>query len=206
MSFIYNLADTWNNGATAFTSIKLIATDTAFAAGTLLIDLRTLSGGSQFSVSNVGAGILASLALGGATIGTDALGITGTATISGIITAGSHVFATGALRAGATQGILWNTRSALNSPSDGTIIISDNAGSSFSMLKFGAATSAYPAIKRNSAALNFRLADDSADAAITAGNATFSGTIIAVANLPTADPHVAGRLYSTASAVMISTG
>jgi hypothetical protein len=42
----------------------------------------------------------------------------------------------------------------------------DSAGG---IIGIGGTTSSFPAIKRNGAALNFRLADDSADAAITAG-------------------------------------
>ena len=45
------------------------------------------------------------------------------------------------------------------------------------LIGFGGLTSSFPAIKRNAAALNFRLADDSADAAITAGSGTFSNQV-----------------------------
>jgi hypothetical protein len=50
---IFDLTDTWNNGATTFTAIKMNATDTASAAGSLLIDLQT-GGVSQFSVTKAG--------------------------------------------------------------------------------------------------------------------------------------------------------
>lgn len=64
---------------------------------------------------------------------------------------------------------------------NGRIILSDNAtGSTFDLLRFGGITNSFPAIKRNGTALNFRLADDSADAPITASNGTFSGAISAV--------------------------
>jgi hypothetical protein len=47
-------------------------------------------------------------------------------------------------------------------------------------LQFGGTTSSFPSIKRNAAALNFRVADDTADAAITAlslnGNTFTTGT------------------------------
>ena len=45
MADIFDLADTWNNGATTFTSIKMDATDTASAADSLLMDL--LVGGTS---------------------------------------------------------------------------------------------------------------------------------------------------------------
>lgn len=41
----------------------------------------------------------------------------------------------------------------------------------------GGVTTSFPMIKRNAAAINFRLADDSADAAITGGAASFSGNV-----------------------------
>jgi hypothetical protein len=50
---IFNLTDTWNNVATTFTAIKMNATDTASASGSLLIDLQT-SGTSRFSVRKDG--------------------------------------------------------------------------------------------------------------------------------------------------------
>lgn len=40
MSFIYDMIDTWNAGATTFTAIKMNVTDTASAAGSLLMDLQ----------------------------------------------------------------------------------------------------------------------------------------------------------------------
>jgi hypothetical protein len=45
MSNIYDLADTWNNGATTFASIKMNVTNTASAAASQLLDLQT--GGTQ---------------------------------------------------------------------------------------------------------------------------------------------------------------
>lgn len=59
---------------------------------------------------------------------------------------------------------------------DGTLELRNNARNGFGILRFGGATSSFPGIKQNGAALNFRLADDSADAAITAAAATFSGS------------------------------
>ena len=40
MADIYDLADTWNNGATTFSAIKMDVTDTTSAAASLLIDLQ----------------------------------------------------------------------------------------------------------------------------------------------------------------------
>ena len=40
MADIFNMLDTWNAGATVFTGIKLNVTDTASAAGSMLMDLQ----------------------------------------------------------------------------------------------------------------------------------------------------------------------
>ena len=53
MAYIYNLADTWNAAGTAFTAIKMNVTDTASAAGSMLIDLQ-VGGVSRFSVTKAG--------------------------------------------------------------------------------------------------------------------------------------------------------
>ena len=50
---IYDIAATWNNGATTFTGIKLNVTDTASASGSLLMDLQ-VGGSSKFNVGKNG--------------------------------------------------------------------------------------------------------------------------------------------------------
>ena len=50
---IFDLTDTWGDVGTTFVGIKLNATDTASAAGSLLIDLQ-IGGVSQFKVSKGG--------------------------------------------------------------------------------------------------------------------------------------------------------
>jgi hypothetical protein len=53
MANIYNMSDTWNDGATTFTSIKMNVTDTASASGSLLMDLQ-VGGSSRFRVNKNG--------------------------------------------------------------------------------------------------------------------------------------------------------
>lgn len=50
---IYDLADTWNDGGTTFTAIKMDVTDTASASGSLLMDLLVDSS-TLFSISAAG--------------------------------------------------------------------------------------------------------------------------------------------------------
>ena len=54
MANIYDLSDTWNASGTTFTAIKMNVTDTASAAGSLLMDLQ-VGGSSRFSVRKDGA-------------------------------------------------------------------------------------------------------------------------------------------------------
>jgi hypothetical protein len=53
---VLNLAQTWNNAAVTFTGLKLNATDTASASGSLLLDIGTGGGtySSKFSVTKAG--------------------------------------------------------------------------------------------------------------------------------------------------------
>jgi hypothetical protein len=62
-SNIYDLADTWNDGATTFTAIKMNVTDTASAAASKLLDLQ-VGGVSRFTVAKGGDVIAVSLSTG----------------------------------------------------------------------------------------------------------------------------------------------
>jgi hypothetical protein len=53
MADIFNMADTWNDGATTFTAIKMNVTDTASNAASLLMDLQ-VGGASRFNVRKDG--------------------------------------------------------------------------------------------------------------------------------------------------------
>lgn len=60
MADIFNMLDTWAASGTVFTGIKLNVTDTASAAGSLLMDLQ-MGGVSQFSVTKAGRTNIADL-------------------------------------------------------------------------------------------------------------------------------------------------
>ena len=57
-------------------------------------------------------------------------------------------------------------RSVLASLTDGNFTLYNNSVNAFSLLQFGGTTTSFPALKRSSASLQARLADDSAFAAI----------------------------------------
>lgn len=106
--------------------------------------------------------------------------LSGGLTTVGNVSVGAELTATsGSCTIAGSGTFLFSGRGGLNAPSDGVFRMSDNAGTSFGRLQFGGTTSSFPSIKRNAAALNFRLADDSADAAITAGAITATGAILA---------------------------
>lgn len=100
-----------------------------------------------------------------------------TVACTGNMTVGGTLTGSASLLAGSANNLAWSSRSKMNSASDGNICLQNNAGSAFSLLQFGGTTSSFPSIKRNSTALNFRLADDSADCNITAAALTLSSGI-----------------------------
>lgn len=84
----------------------------------------------------------------------------GTATFSGGLSLGTNLFIGG-----------FQTRLTANG--SGIIALYDNAGTSFNRLQLGGTTNLFPSIKRNGAAIDFRLADDSAFCSVN--GQTFSG-------------------------------
>lgn len=66
-------------------------------------------------------------------------------------------------------GLIFGTagsRSRITNSSDGVFVLLDNAGTNFGRLQFGGTTSSFPALKRSSATIQARLADDSDFAAV----------------------------------------
>ena len=54
MANIYDLTDTWSDGNTTYTSIKMNVTNTASSAASKLIDMQVVGTGSLFSVDKLG--------------------------------------------------------------------------------------------------------------------------------------------------------
>ena len=115
-------------------------------AGSNILSLRDSSNVEKVSVTASGAGTFAS-------------SITSSSGISNF----NQIQITGA-------NIFFAAKSVIASPVDGNLSLQNNAGNSFSLLQLGGTTSSFPAIKRNAAAIDFRLADDSGYADINAGN------------------------------------
>jgi hypothetical protein len=116
-------------------------------------------------------------------------------TSGGITATGGHIVAGGVVQAGSGSSFEIKDRSRFSSSSDGVVLLSNNAAIDFNRLQLGGTTSGYPAIKRNGTGIDFRLADDSANANITAGNITASGTVTA-----------SGALYADATVFLTGGG
>jgi hypothetical protein len=129
--------------------------------------------GTAYRIGTEKAGTGSARALELQTDGTTRLtiGTTGLATFT------SDVWTSGDFRVSSTKYFYWQSRSTIRSPADGLICLANAAENDFGRIQLGGTTSSFPAIKRNAAALNFRLADDSADCDITAAALTLSGNL-----------------------------
>jgi hypothetical protein len=83
-------------------------------------------------------------------------------TLSGSLNTSSHITSGGNVYAGASSYFWTNSsRAGIWSPSSNNIALIDAGGSSFGRLMFGGSTSSFPSLKRSSADIQVRLADDS---------------------------------------------
>lgn len=139
----YGLAITQTLNAAGITSagIKMNITDTSSNANAKVLEILTGAAGTT-SVLNM--------------------------TKSGALTTGGSIVAGANIQAAAGSLIAFTGRSQFLSPSDGVLLMQNTAGTDFTRLQFGGTTSSFPSIKRNSAGIDFRVADDTAYAAITA--------------------------------------
>ena len=86
----------------------------------------------------------------------------------------STINLSGALEVGATSIINWAGRTTMASQADGNLLLRNSAFNSFGLIQLGGTTNAFPAIKRNGAAIDFRLADDSAFCRVDIGSGSRS--------------------------------
>lgn len=114
------------------TGLYINATETALNSMTHNLMDLQVGGSSKFKVNNAGA-----------------------------VTSGT-IISNSTIEAGAGNSLRWTSRSRMNSISDGSILFSNSASNDFSLLQFGGTTSSFPALKRSSATLEVKLADDSA--------------------------------------------
>lgn len=94
---------------------------------------------------------------------------------------------------GAAGSVSWFGKGWFEQPSDGVFTMWNAAKTDFGRLQFGGTTSAFPALKRVTTALQARLADDTGYAPFLAGTITANGSVIATGLVqPSTDYTVAG--------------
>ena len=113
---------------------------------------------------------------------------------TGEVISASNISATGGGYLG------WEARCAMRSITDGRIVLYNFALSGFDLLQLGGTTSSFPAIKRNGAAIDFRLADDSAYCNIGALNIT---ALNGIAAYSTIEGYSSGQAGSFTGAVRV---
>ena len=183
---IFDLTDTWNNVATTFTAIKMNATDTASAAGSLLLDVQ-LSTVSKFKVGKQAATFAQNVIFGtDNTYDIGASGATRPRTIyvaTGIITGGT--ITGGAFNAGNAGLFYFGSRTQMQSPADGVLSLYNSTGADFTRLQLGGTSNSFGAIARDGAGISIVGSAGGSTAHIKVPGVT-------VANLPAAATAGAG--------------
>lgn len=149
----------WATGAlTTQRENVFIAPTYGFVGATTLTDAATVAI-SAAPIAGTNATITNAYALWVQT-GNTLLNGTLTTTNNITVTSGGLVVSSD-VRCGAVNAFLWTGRSQIFSAGDGQIQITNNAATDFTILQFGQRTSSFPGLKRSSATLQVRLADDS---------------------------------------------
>lgn len=117
------------------------------------------------------------------------------AVISGQILASSN------LRIGSSGVFYWTNSSVLYAPSNGVVLLSNYLQNDFNRLQFGGTTSSFPSLKRSSAILQARLADDSAFTDIQVSSIITKQTTPAAST----DACTAGSLWADATYIYACT-
>lgn len=85
------------------------------------------------------------------------------------VTKSGGVVSNGGIQASDTFGFGFQSNGSIASQGNGIFILFNSTASGFDRLQFGGTSSSFPALKRSSAVLQVRLADDSADAQLDVG-------------------------------------
>ncbi|MEQ1718611.1 MAG: hypothetical protein ABL907_21940, partial [Hyphomicrobium sp.] len=89
--------------------------------------------------------------------------------VNGHVQAQGNFFANNGSFVAQTSGVVYGLVGAGSNSVDGSLKLSNNAGTDFGRLQFGGTTSSYPSLKRNATQIDIRLADDSGFAGLAAG-------------------------------------
>lgn len=180
-SFDLNLT---GRSGTAGVSRLTIGTNLITATKAISCPSITASAASSFTglstttLSTSGIATLASASITGvATVG-GTLGVTGLTTLAALsATTGSFsgsVSSAGDLVSGSAGAHAFGSRSKITSDADGFVTLLNNAGTGFSGLRFGGATSGFAMWRSSASTLAARLADDSGDSPISASSLLLS--------------------------------
>lgn len=160
-----------------------VAGGTDIAGGTLYLEAGKGTGTGTSNIefwtgTTLGTGTtLQTLALKMKLNGAGLLDVSG-----GVLLSGGNMTMTGGAK------IAWQSGAVMYGASGVFTLYSSEAETNFTMMKFGGTTSSFPALKRSGTGLIFRLADDSADAPITASDVISTGVVrlmgYTVATLP----------------------
>lgn len=115
-------------------------------------------------------------ALGNTTIGSGAIVLAAGPTLTGTLNCGP-VISTGDITIAAASSFIFLGRTKINTGNDGNLLVQNNSGNDFGRLMLGSNTSLFPALKRSTTKVAFRLADDSADCGITVSTIAASDNI-----------------------------
>lgn len=99
---------------------------------------------------------------------------------------------------GANKLIVFSASSSIGGGVDGNILLRNNAANNFNQLQLGGTTSSFPSVKRSTAGLAVRLADDSADSTMSASAFVAGGATPAVSSgtIGTGSKNTAGFITS----------
>lgn len=137
---LLSATQTWNDGAVAFTGISLNVTNSASDSGSNLLDLK-IGGSTVFKVSRAGATTMSSALA---------------------VTAGSVSILAGGITIAQANGYRFLNWGGLQANADGVHMLTNDAVTAYSRLQFGGTTTSFPSLKRSTATLQAKLADDSA--------------------------------------------
>lgn len=156
--------------------VQNVVTGTSNTAGANL----TIKGSQSTGNAAGGSIIFQTSPLGGSGTSVNALATAMTITGSGLITIPGALTVTGNVvgnNVTVSGRYLFASSSQMFATSDGIIKFTDSTAATFTAIHLGGDTASFPAIKRNTTAINFRLADDTADTGITAASGVFSTTL-----------------------------
>lgn len=204
---IYEMAQTWNEGATVFTAIKMNVTDTASNANSLLIDLQ-VGGVSKFNVLKSGEVQVGANGTINSTSVTDSWYGVAFKALGGAVIGSFGYFS------GASSLNIVGTSSRLNFNSD-LYLYRDAANTigqrnSTTAQTFNLYNTYTDGSNYERGAFKFdtnRLVIDTEEAGTgTARGITIGGADLILSSLPSADPVVAGQLWNNSGVLSVSTG